>query len=114
MQQPEPFTLDGWRYWTESRTCGKPTCQRCASGERHPGYWYRRNLQTNERAYLGRQLDDDIIQRASRLDVLRPTIRSHIEQIQRDLQLLERLVKGDAFELIERVRLEELGYGSVL
>ena len=89
MLPTNPFSLDGWRYWSEARRCGKAACQRCASGERHPGYWYRRNQMTGEREYLGRQLDDAIVQRADRLAILSPTISSHIVLIQADVALLE-------------------------
>ena len=114
MLPTNPFSLDGWRYWSEARRCGKAACQRCASGERHPGYWYRRNQMTGEREYLGRQLDDAIVQRAGRLAILSPTISSHIVLIQTDIALLERLLHGAAFTLVEKLRLEELGYSSVL
>lgn len=69
---------------------------------------------TAEREYLGRQLDDAVIQRADRLGILAPTMSSHILLIQEDMRLLERLLHGEAFTLVEKARLEELGYSSVL
>jgi len=114
MQLPESFLLDGWRYWTETRKCGKTACRRCMSGGRHAGYWHRRNLITGERQYIGRHLDNEIIQRAEQLAVLRSTIQNHLDNLHSDTDLLERLLRGGIFTASEKRQLEKLGYGSLL
>jgi hypothetical protein len=55
----DSFSLDGWTYYSQIRKCGKDGCK-CAAGEPHGPYWYRRNRRSGEIEYVGKELPDGV------------------------------------------------------
>ena len=106
--------VDGWAYMQQGRRCGKPTC-RCAHGELHGPYWYRRHRTTRRQQYLGRTLPAEIARHVAERAALAPTIQAHIAQLAADQVLLSDLLAGTrTLSVADQRRLVTLGYGSVL
>lgn len=58
--QPE-IVLAGYRFYQQYRKCNKDGCRTCENGGRgHGPYWFRRDLRTGIRKYIGRKLPDKV------------------------------------------------------
>lgn len=60
-QQLKWINLPGYKFYQEYRKCGKDGCRSCSDGERgHGPYWFRRDLRTGIRKYIGADLPEGV------------------------------------------------------
>ena len=109
----DSFYDNGWLYSRQWRTCGKATC-RCAAGELHGPYWYKREVAGGKAIYLGREIDPNLLAVMEQRRAYQATIEAHIVQLAADQRLLQDLIEGQPLNLNERHRLEQLGYGHLI
>lgn len=109
----DSFSLDGWSYYAQPRKCGKSGCK-CAHGELHGPYWYRRNRQSGKVEYVGKELPDGVGEAYLALSTQRAEIMATRRRLLDQAQILEQLLTGEALTLAEKAIVNELGYGNCL
>ena len=109
----DSFYDNGWLYSRQWRSCGKVTC-RCAQGELHGPYWYKREAAGGKAIYVGRAIDPALFAVMEQRQAYQPAIEAHIAQLAADQRLLQDLIEGQPLNLAERHRLEQLGYGHLV
>jgi hypothetical protein len=109
----DSFSLDGWTYYSQIRKCGKDGCK-CAAGEPHGPYWYRRNRRSGDVEYVGKELPDGVGEAHFALSVQRADIMATQRKLLDQAQTLERLINGDVLTLAEKATVSDLGFGNCL
>lgn len=115
----DSFVLQGDTYYAEERTCGKPDCK-CADGELHGPYWYRRN-QMGIVKYIGKTLPDELLRiRASRAQ-MEAAIKERQEAVADEIghlrlihDALYRLHYNQSLNNVQRQIIERMGFGDCL
>lgn len=110
---PESFVIEGFRYYSQGRKCGKPGCC-CKEGKLHGPYWYRRDTQTGARKYIGKQLPENIVLVYLALEGRRSRINAEIRNTQLQLRCLEKLMRNEPLTTSEKVFLKHSGYKDCL
>lgn len=115
----DSFVLQGNTYYAEERTCGKPDCK-CANGELHGPYWYRRNDMGIVK-YIGKTLPDELLRiRAKRAEmdaaikVRREKVDDEISHLRLIHDALNRLHHNQSLNNDQRKIIEWMGFGDCL
>lgn len=115
----DSFVLQGDTYYAEERTCGKPDCK-CADGELHGPYWYRRN-QMGIVKYIGKTLPDELLRiRATRAQ-MGTAIEEELKRVADEIghlrlihDALYRLKYNQTLNNDQRQVIERIGFGDCL
>lgn len=116
----DSFSLQGYTYYAEQRTCGKPDCK-CASGELHGPYWYKRDQQLGTVKYIGKTLPDEIIQIRAKRALLATAIEEQHKKVDAEINhlreisnALSRLRYNQDLNEAQRRIVRMLGFGDCL
>lgn len=107
------FTIGGYTYYQQFRKCGKASCK-CANGEPHGPYWYRRDLESGSVDYVGKSLPDDVAQAAANLAQSRPAIHTTIRRLRDEARSLEKLAAGKRLNPHDEANVNHLGFEHCL
>lgn len=113
METEDRFTLEGFTYYRQGRKCGRPGCK-CAKGELHGPYWYKRNLESGKVSYLGRDLPQEIAAARGWHDLLAGDMRRARLALAEAFDAVGRLLRGEALSAGDRCIIEALGLGAAL
>ena len=113
METEDRFTLEGFTYYQQGRKCGRPGCK-CAKGELHGPYWYKRNLESCKVSYLGRDLPQEIAAARGWHDLLAGDMRRARLALAEAFDAVGRLLRGEALSAGDRCIIEALGLGAAL
>lgn len=115
----DSFVLMGYTYYEEQRTCGKPDCK-CANGELHGPYWYKRSPLGTVK-YIGKTLPDDLIQARAKRALLETAIEEQQKKIADEIghlraihDALYRLRYNQDLNAEQRRIIRMLGFGDCL
>lgn len=110
---PASFMLEGFRYYTQGRKCGKTGC-RCQEGQLHGPYWYKRDTTTGKRKYIGKALPENIVNAYQEIERRRNRLQAEIRNTRLQLRCLQKLERNDPLTTPERVFLKHGGYEDCL
>jgi hypothetical protein len=107
------FELEGAVYYQQGRKCGRSGCK-CARGDLHGPYWYRREVLTGKVVYLGRTLAPEVTSARQCHDLLLTAMVSERWALIRKADALARLIGNKALSNGDREIIEALGFGAAL
>ena len=109
------FELEGERYFSQFRKCGKPTC-RCAKGDEkdlHGPYWYKRNHRGRV-TYIGRDLPPSVERVRDALTERAAEITTRKLQLYNQHLALSRLIGRYELTAGDRLQIVALGFSGCL
>lgn len=114
MEKPlDRFNLEGWTYYQQGRKCGNPDCK-CARGELHGPYWYKRNISSGTVFYIGKNLPGDIAAARTWHDLLLSDMVKRRRILATMFDAMTRLMKNEALSPQDRQIIQYLGFGQTL
>lgn len=108
------FELEGITYYQQGRKCGKPGCACANGGPPHGPYWYSRNQTTGKRAYIGKELPDDVAAARSAHDRLLTAMVQERRELIRQADALARLISNRSLRDGDHDIISSLGFRAAL
>lgn len=107
------FELEGQTYYQQGRKCGKPSCK-CAQGQLHGPYWYRRDQISGKVRYIGRDLPAEIAAAPAAHDNMLSMMVQERRRLINQADALARLIGNKPLRDGDRVTVTALGFGACL
>jgi len=107
------FELEGFAYYRQGRRCGRPGCK-CAAGELHGPYFYRRDLVSGKVAYVGKQLPEAVSAAREYHNAMLGMMLGERRRLAEQLDALSRLIGNRCLSESDRATLTALGFGAAL
>ncbi len=110
---PTSFVLQGFRYYAQGRKCSKKNCK-CREGQLHGPYWYRREIASGKRKYIGKKLPMVIVACYLARKDAQSGLEADINALQSRLQKLRMLQRNEALSQVDKIVLQSMGYSDCL